>query len=57
MVKQTETAAIKAASHKSGLFARELTGLYTRATLIGNLARGGGGVEWLVIIRILQVLM
>lgn len=37
LVKQTETAAIKASgSNKSGLFSRQLTGLYTRSTLIGN---------------------
>ena len=36
VVKQTETAALKAASQrKSGPFSRELAGLYTRATLLG----------------------
>ena len=36
VVKQTETAALKAASQrKSGPFSRELSGLYTRATLLG----------------------
>ena len=36
VVKQTETAALKAASDKkSGPFSRELTGLYTRTTLLG----------------------
>ena len=36
VVKQTETAALKAASDKkSGLFSRELTALYTRTTLLG----------------------
>ena len=44
VVKQTETAAIKAAgSNKSGLFSRELAGLYTRSTLIGEWE--GGGTE------------
>ena len=37
VVKQTETAAIKAAgANRSGLFTRELTALYTRSTLIGQ---------------------
>ena len=36
VVKQTETAALKAASEKkSGPFSRELTALYTRTTLLG----------------------
>ena len=36
VVKQTETAALKAASDKkAGPFSRELTSLYTRATLLG----------------------
>ena len=48
MVKQTETAAIKASgSNKSGLFSRQLTGLYTRSTLIGNDRQEGRG--WLLI--------
>ena len=44
VVKQTETAAIKAttSSASSRLFTRELTGLYTRATLIGQCLGGGG---------------
>ena len=38
VVKQMETAALKAASDKrSGPFTRELTALYTRTTLIGEL--------------------
>lgn len=37
MVRQTETAAIKAAGDsKSTPFERKLTGLYTKATLIGD---------------------
>lgn len=37
VVKQMETAALKAASDKkSGPFTRELTALYTKTTLIGN---------------------
>ena len=44
VVKQTETAALKAASDKkSGPFSRELTGLYTRTTLLGPDVQGGGG--------------
>ena len=36
MAKQMETAALKAASdNRSGPFARELTALYTRTTLLG----------------------
>ena len=52
-MKQTETAALKAASdRKSGPFSRELTALYTRTTLLGPDVRpqfasrgrwGGGG--------------
>ena len=50
VVKQTETAALKAASEKkSGPFSRELTALYTRTTLLGpdvnppsGRSRGGG---------------
>ena len=49
-MKQTETAALKAASEKkSGPFSRELTALYTRTTLMGpdvnppsGRSRGGG---------------
>ena len=38
VVKQMETAALKAASDKkSGPFTRELTALYTRTTLIGKI--------------------
>ena len=38
VVKQMETAALKAASdRRSGPFTRELTALYTRTTLIGEL--------------------
>ena len=38
VVKQMETAALKAASdNRSGPFTRELTALYTRTTLIGEL--------------------
>lgn len=37
MVKQTETAALKAAvGNKAAPFSRELTALYTRSTLIGE---------------------
>lgn len=36
VVKQTETAAIKAVDSKSGLFEREITGIYTRATYMGD---------------------
>ena len=52
VVKQTETAALKAASEKkSGPFSRELTALYTRTTLLGPDVkppggRGGGQGEW-----------
>ena len=43
VVKQTETAALKAASDKkSGPFSRELTALYTRTTLLGPDVQGGG---------------
>ena len=55
VVKQTETAALKAASDKkSGPFSRELTALYTRTTLLGpdvnppptgGRREGGGGGE------------
>ena len=42
VVKQTETAALKAASSKrTGPFTRELTALYTRATLLGPDVVGG----------------
>ncbi len=49
VVKQTETAALKAASDKkSGPFSRELTALYTQSTLLGpDLEAGvhsGGGM-------------
>ena len=38
VVKQMETAALKAASdRRTGPFTRELTALYTRTTLIGEL--------------------
>ena len=48
VVKQTETAALKAASDKkSGPFSRELTALYTKTTLLGPdvmpPSRQGGG--------------
>ena len=44
VVKQTETAALKAASERrSGVFARELTALYTRTTLLGPDVRAGSG--------------
>ena len=52
VVKQTETAALKAASEKkSGPFSRELTALYTRTTLLGPDVkppggRGGGQGKW-----------
>ena len=44
VVKQTETAALKAASEKkSGPFTRELTALYTRTTLLGPDVRSPSG--------------
>lgn len=36
VVKQTETAAIKSAESKSGLFERRITGVYTKATYMGD---------------------
>lgn len=36
IVKQTETAAIKSAESKSGLFERRITGVYTKATYMGD---------------------
>lgn len=47
VVKQTETAALKAAgSNKGAPFERELTALYTRSTLIGeDVTPSGGGGE------------
>lgn len=44
VVKQTETAALKAVSDKkSGPFTRELTALYTRTTLLGPDVRSPSG--------------
>lgn len=49
MVKQTETAALKAAGgNKTAPFGRKLTALYTRSTLIGEDVTpgvGGAGLE------------
>lgn len=49
MVKQTETAALKAAgANKTAPFGRKLTALYTRSTLIGEdvtPGAGGAGLE------------
>ncbi|XP_064107017.1 DNA mismatch repair protein Msh3-like [Macrobrachium nipponense] len=46
VVKQTETAAIKAAgSNKNAPFVRELSALYTRSTLIGEDVSPSGGVN------------
>ncbi|XP_068204490.1 DNA mismatch repair protein Msh3-like [Palaemon carinicauda] len=46
VVKQTETAAIKAAgSNKGAPFVRELSALYTRSTLIGEDVSPAGGVN------------
>ncbi|QRG40180.1 hypothetical protein FDK38_004644 [Candidozyma auris] len=36
VVKQTETAAIKSVESKSGLFERKITGVYTKATYMGD---------------------
>lgn len=46
VVKQTETAAIKSVESKSGLFERQITGVYTKATYMGDeLLTGDPGIN------------
>lgn len=45
VVKQTETAAIKSVESKSGLFDRSITGVYTKATYMGEEMGGGGDAD------------